>query len=250
MTDRFRQGERIALWAHNLPEWVIAEFACAMAGLVVVTINPAFGPTEAQYVLSQSGAAGVLAVPDYRGNRLLDVAHELQAECPALREVLSLEQVAAWARSPAGRDPGLPAIRPSDRVMIQYTSGTTGRPKGAVLNHRGLTNNGHHAMALMGIGPGDVTVTVMPLFHTAGSVLCVLGAVASRATQVLVPAFEPGHVLDTMEKYGVNALIGVPTMLIALVEHPSFATRDLARLRVVTSGGAGRPGAARRADRE
>ncbi len=235
---RFAPGERVAVWAHNVPEWVIAEFACALAGLVIVTVNPAFTLREAQYVLAQSGAAGVLTVGDYRGSPLLQIAETLRAECPALREVIDLEQFGALARNSAGAGVALPGTHAGDAVMIQYTSGTTGRPKGAVLNHRGLVNNGHHTLRQMGIESGDVTLTVMPLFHTAGSVLCVLGAVSNQATQVLVPSFEPGHVLDVIEKYGVNALLAVPTMLIALVEHPSFSTRDLSSVRVVGSGGA------------
>ncbi len=237
LAGRFEPGERVAIWAHNLPEWVIAEFACAMAGLVIVTVNPAFTAGEAQYVLAQSGAAAVLTIGEYRGRPLLEVAEGLRAECPRLREVIDLHEFGAAARMASAVDVHLPEVRPTDAVMIQYTSGTTGRPKGAVLNHRGLANNGQHTMALMGVGRGDVSLTVMPLFHTAGSVLCVLGAVTNQATQILVPAFEPGHVLDAVEKHGVNALLGVPTMLIALLEHPSYPSRDLSCVRVVGSGG-------------
>ena len=111
--------------------------------------------------------------------------------------------------------------------MIQYTSGTTGFPKGALLHHRGLANNGADTAVRMGIEAGDVFVTTMPLFHTGGCVCCVLGAVSRAATQVLVEAFEPGLVLEMFSTYRGNAMLGVPTMLVAMLEHPSFATTDL-----------------------
>lgn len=238
LAGRFKPAERVAIWAHNVPEWVIAEFACAMAGIVIVTINPAFTCDEARYVLTQSGASGVLTVRQYRNSNLFEMAEGLRADCPQLREVLDLGEFSARAQSPPGAGARLPETQPGDAVMIQYTSGTTGRPKGAVLNHRGLTNNGQHCLQHMGVEPGDVILTVMPLFHTAGSVLCVLGAVANRATQVLVPVFEPGHVLDVIERHGVSVLLAVPTMLMALLEHSTLPSRDVSRVRVVGSGGA------------
>ncbi|MEO7397835.1 MAG: AMP-binding protein [Ilumatobacteraceae bacterium] len=240
LAGRFDAGERIAIWANNVPEWIIAEFACAIAGLVIVTVNPAFTAQEARYVLAQSGASCVLAVRDYRGVDLMELARGLQCDCPALREVIDIVDFASRL---AATDDGSPhgRARPDDAVMIQYTSGTTGRPKGAVLHHRGLVNNGHHTLQRMGVRDGDVIMTVMPLFHTAGSVLCVLGAVANRATQVLVPGFEPGHVLDVIETHRVTTVLAVPTMLHALVEHHTFDTRDLTSIRVVGSGGAAVP---------
>ena len=108
--------------------------------------------------------------------------------------------------------------------MIQYTSGTTGFPKGALLHHRGLANNGAHTAHRMGVADGAVWVTTMPLFHTGGCVCCVLGAVSRRCTQVLVEAFEPGLVLELFNTYRGNAMIGVPTMLVAMMEHPAFAS--------------------------
>lgn len=140
--------------------------------------------------------------------------------CPELRGVIRFDQWDEFVA--AGDDPTikLPDIDPLDAVMIQYTSGTTGFPKGAVLHHRGLVNNGAHVLERAGVRDGDVTLTAMPLFHTAGCVLCVLGAVSKLATQVLVEAFEPGLVLQVMERHGVHALMVVPTMLVALLEHP------------------------------
>ena len=111
--------------------------------------------------------------------------------------------------------------------MIQYTSGTTGFPKGALLRHRGLVNNGAGTANRMGVDPGDVFITTMPLFHTGGCVCCVLGSVSKAATQVLIEAFDPAIVLEMFETYRGNAMVGVPTMLIAMLEHPLLAEGDV-----------------------
>jgi acyl-CoA synthetase (AMP-forming)/AMP-acid ligase II len=237
LTRRFAPGERVAVWAPNIPEWIILECGAAMAGLVLMTVNPAFRASEVEYVLNQSRAAGIVVIPEFRGNPMFATVEEVRPRCPELREVIRFDQ---WDEFVAvGDDPtiGLPDIDPLDAVMIQYTSGTTGFPKGAVLHHRGLINNGAHVFERAGVRAGDVTLTAMPLFHTAGCVLCVLGAAATLSTQVLVEAFEPGLVLQVMERHQVNALIVVPTMLVALLEHPDFATTDLSAVRTVSSGG-------------
>ncbi len=237
LLTRFEPGERVAIWAQNLPEWVIAEFALALAGLPIVTINPNLGPNEAQYVLHQSGACAVLASTAYRGRDLTAIAEEVRDGCPALREILPLTTMVDFVEEGRSLDTALPDLDPSDLVMIQYTSGTTGFPKGAQLHHRGIVTNGYHTMARNRIAAGDVLVGVMPLFHTGGSVLAVLGSVASQGTLVLVDEFEPGHMLDTIETYGGNVMTGVPTMLIAVLEHPTYADRDLSSVKVMTSGG-------------
>jgi len=121
--------------------------------------------------------------------------------------------------------------------MIQYTSGTTGFPKGALLCHRGLVNNGADTADRMGFDPGDVFVTTMPLFHTGGCVCCVLGAVSKMATQVLVEVFDPAIVLELFATYRGNAMVGVPTMLIAMLEHPTFPSTDLSSVKTICSGG-------------
>jgi len=128
-------------------------------------------------------------------------------------------------------------MAPGEPVMIQYTSGTTGFPKGAVLQHRGLVNNGHHYFDRMGVKPGDTYITQMPLFHTAGSVMSMLGCIGMGCTQVLVDQFDPGLVLRLCEEHQVNGMLGVPTMLIALLEHPNFDTTDLSAITAVSSGG-------------
>jgi fatty-acyl-CoA synthase len=243
LLGRFQPGDRLAIWGQNLPEWVLAEFACALSGVVIVTINPNFGADEAAYVINQSGSAGVLASASYRGRDLAAIAAELQPRCPSLHSVLELGSFTELVEEGRALGTPLPEPAPGDLVMIQYTSGTTGFPKGALLHHRGLVNNGHHTMDRNRMEPGDVLLGVMPLFHTGGSVLAVLGCVASRGTLALVEEFEPGHVLDCVEQHAVNVLTGVPTMLIALLEHPSYASRDLSSVKVMTSGGSTVPAA-------
>ena len=237
LATRFQPGERVAIWAPNVPEWIMMEFGAAMAGLVLVTVNPGFRAAEVAYVLKQSRAAGIVVVEGFRGNPMRATVEEIAPGCPELREIIRIEQWDAFVAAGDDASIALPTVRSGDPVMIQYTSGTTGFPKGALLHHRGLVNNGAHTMARMGVADGAVWVTTMPLFHTGGCVLCVLGAVAMRATQVLVEAFDAGLVLDLIGRYRANALLAVPTMLIALMEHPAFATTDLSSIRSICSGG-------------
>ena len=242
LATRFQPGERVAIWSQNTPEWVLVEFGAAMAGIVLVTVNPSYQPDELRYVLNQSKSAGILVTPEYRGNRMLASVEQVRVECPELREVIRFDEWQQFLDS-ADASVALPEVTPTDATMIQYTSGTTGFPKGALLHHRGLVNNGRHVADRMGLEDGDVWLTTMPLFHTGGCVLCVLSSVAYRATQIIVETFEPGLVLELVESYGVNALVGVPTMLIAALEHPSFADRDLSSVRTMTSGGSTVPAA-------
>ncbi len=236
LTTRFETGERVAVWAPNLPEWVMLEFGAAMAGLVLVTVNPAFRAHELEYVLTQSRSAGLFVIDDFRGNPMLATARDVQPRCAELREIIPFSEWEDFA-SAGDDDIALPHVDPSDAVMIQYTSGTTGFPKGALLHHRGLVNNGAHTADRMGLPVGAVWVTTMPLFHTGGCVCCVLGAVSRACTQVLVEAFEPGLVLELFDTYRGEGMVGVPTMLIAMLEHPNFASTELSQLKAVCSGG-------------
>src|SRR6202051_1836562 len=243
LLSRFKPGERIAVWAQNLPEWVMLEFGAGLAGMVLVTVNPGFRANELEYVLKQSRAAGVFVVPSFRGNPMLETAREVAPRCGELREIISFDDWPAFIAAGDDSTIALPAVKPTDPVMIQYTSGTTGFPKGALLHHRGLANNGADTAVRMGIDPGDVFITTMPLFHTGGCVCCVLGAVSKAATQVLLEAFEPGLVLELFETYRGNAMVGVPTMLVAMLEHPSFASTDLSSVKAICSGGSTVPAA-------
>ncbi len=238
LLQRFQPGERVAVWAPNIPEWVILEYGCALAGVVLVTVNPSYQPEELAYVLKQSRSRGIFVLPEFRGNRMLQHLLAVRDQCPELREVIGFDSWAAFMDSGINVTADLPEVSAGDPCMIQYTSGTTGFPKGALLHHRGLVNNAAHVLERAGLDRGGAHLGYMPLFHTSGSVLCVLGALDRRARLVLVEMFEPGLVLELIETYRVRNTGGVPTMLIALLEHPDFVVRDLSSLQVVSSGGA------------
>jgi acyl-CoA synthetase (AMP-forming)/AMP-acid ligase II len=235
---RFAPGERVAIWAPNIPEWVILELAAALAGITVVTVNPALRAEELRHVLGQSRADGIFLVPEYRGTAMAEMLDALRGELPALREAVSFED---WDEFCAGGAPAirLPVVDPGDPAQIQYTSGTTGRPKGAVLHHRGIVNNARLVYVdRLGLGPGLVQLSPMPLFHTAGCAMAVLGTIACVGTLVLPPYFDPGLVLELVEAERAQCLLGVPTMLIAYLDHPRFAETDVSSVRCVITGGA------------
>ncbi len=237
LLGRFTPGTRIAIWGQNLPEWTIINHAVALAGMVIVTVNPNLLPDEAAYVFNQSSTGAVFASRSYRGRDLTRVAAELMERCPSVQTVMGFDDVAAMTEEGRSLTTELPIPDPGDLVMIQYTSGTTGFPKGASLHHRGLVTNAMHTSKRNGSQPGDVMLGVMPLFHTGGVVLGLMASAACFLTYVAIEEFEPGHVLDTIERFKVSVGTGVPTMLIALMEHPTFAQRDLSSIRVITSGG-------------
>ena len=237
LLGRFAPGERIAVWAPNVPEWEIVEFGAAMAGMVLVTVNPAYKPAELKYVLAQSGAAGIVFTPEFRGNPMAQSLEGVRPELPSLREAIPFTDLDAFLDSGSVTEQ-LPEVAPDDAVQIQYTSGTTGFPKGALLHHRGLTNNARLTLGAVGLAAGEVYVNPFPLFHTAGCGLGALGCVSHRLTHVPVLAFEPGLMLDLVEQERAAALAGVATVLIALTEDPSFERRDLSSVRVAISGGA------------
>lgn len=241
LLERFEPGERVAIWAPNVPEWVVLEFGCALSGIVLVTVNPAYQPKELAYVLNQSGAAGIFLPEEFRGNPMLRHLQSIQDDCANLRDVVLLTEWDQFLAS-AG-EKSLPEVSPTDACMIQYTSGTTGFPKGALLHHRGLVNNGAHTASNMNVPVGGTSMGIMPLFHTGGCVLAVLGAVATRSQLVLVELFEPGLVLELMETYRASGMLGVPTMLIAMLEHPTFEERDLSSVQCISSGGSTVPAA-------
>jgi len=237
LLSRYRPGDRICVWAPNLPEWVILEYAAGLAGLTLVTANPAYQPRELRYVLEQSGAVGLFYVAEHRGNPMARIAAEVTTDLAAVRELIDLEDpTALFAGEDAACD--LPSVGPLDPAQIQYTSGTTGFPKGVILHHRGVTNNARFSNAVMGLGPGDTLINVMPLFHTAGCGLLTLGAVQSGARMVLVRTFDPDAVLEVIASERVTFLLGVPTMLVALLETQAVRPRALSSVRTTGSGGA------------
>jgi acyl-CoA synthetase (AMP-forming)/AMP-acid ligase II len=237
---RFAPGDRIAVWAPNSADWVVLQQGIAMAGMVLVALNPAYRARELEFVLRQSGATGLFCVDSYRDFAMRPLADDLREALPELREIISFGE---WADFLAGGDPGrpLPDVTPTDIVQIQYTSGTTGFPKGAMLHHKGLVNEAAFVAERAGMDDGGVYVNAMPMFHIGGGAVTSFGAWAKRGTFVVLPGFDPGLVLEAIETYrGTHALL-VPTMLVAMLDHPDCATRDLGSFQTVLSGAAAVP---------
>ncbi len=236
LLTRYQPGERIAVWAPNIPEWVLAEFALAMAGLVLVTVNPGYRPRELKYVLEQSRAVGLFLVAEHRGNPLAKIAGEVVADIPAIREVVDMEDHTALFRE-AGPLVPLPQVDPRDPVQIQYTSGTTGFPKGVVLHHHGVTNNARHTFIRMAVVRGSTSMVVSPLFHTAGCALAILGGVQFDSRMILMRLFDGDKANALMESERAAVFTGVPTMQIAMLEADVIRPRDLSSVNLAGSGG-------------
>jgi len=237
LLESFAPGDRVAVWAPNIPEWLFLEFGAALAGLVLVTVNPAYRPKELRHVLGQSGASGLFLVDEFRGSPMRQYLQEVQPDLPALRNVVRFSEFDEWLAA-APDSASLPDVDPSSAAQIQYTSGTTGVSKGALLTHRGIVANAQFDAAAVGLGTEDVWLDPMPLFHCGGCVIATLGSVWARATHVPLLRFDPKLVLDLVEQELGSVLIAVPTMLISTMEEPNFAGLDLHSLRAVISGGA------------
>ena len=235
LAARHAEGARIAVYANNLPEWVLLELACGLAGVTLVTVNPAYQKRELKYVLEQSRSEAIYYVADFRGNPMQAIADAVCDEIPAIRHRILLTDHAALY---AGADRGdLRSPRPEDPVQIQYTSGTTGFPKGALLHHNGLVRNGIDTMTRAGLNPGDSFVHHMPLFHTTGCAVLVLGGLATSATMLLAPMFDPAMVIRVIARERTRFILGVPTMIVALIEAVEKSGADVSSVRRIMSGG-------------
>ena len=238
LLGRFRPGDRIAIWAPNSAEWVILQQAIAMAGMIVVAINPAYRAHELQYVLAQSGATGMFYATEYRGVDLRAVVAEVRPDAPELTQLITMDE---WDSFRASGDPELkfPPVAPTDPVQIQYTSGTTGFPKGALLHHKGIVNEATFVGERAGNAaePG-VCVNAMPMYHIGGGAVTELQTISSHGTYVVVPAYDPALVLELIETYRGTHGLFVPTMLLGLLEHPDSKTRDLSSLQTLWTGAA------------
>lgn len=238
LVSRFEPGSRIAVWANNIPEWLFLEFGIGLAGMTLVTVNPSLRSAELLHVLRDSEASGIFLLREYRGASMQDALENVRGQLPDLREAIYFDQLDAFGLS-GDTHAALPRVSATDVAQIQYTSGTTGSPKGAVLHHRGLTNN-----TILSYGQtfdlqrGESWVNVMPLFHTAGCVLNTLYPVWALATHVLVPNWEPELHLELIASERSIGIGGVPTMLQALLAHPSLDALDFSSLRAALSGGA------------
>jgi fatty-acyl-CoA synthase len=247
------RGERVVLWATNVPEWVVLQFALAKIGAILVTANTSLRSKDIQYLLRQSEAATLVMI---RGFRDLDYTAELQRAfadgIPALRRIIYigadspglpnlLPYEAVRERSKNVPDSSLDArsaeVEPDDVINMQYTSGTTGFPKGVMLSSRNIVNNGHALGTLLGYTPADRLCLCVPLFHCFGCVIGVLGAYTCGACLCPIEAFDPRKVLETIQRERCTAVYGVPTMFIAEMEQPDFASFDLTSLRTGVMAG-------------
>src|SRR6201996_8090138 len=232
---RFRPGERIAIWAPNCAEWVLLQQGASLAGLVLVTVNPANRQLELDYVLQRSRAAGIFHAPEYRG---FDMAAAVRAARPGAPELREAADLTDWAEFLATSDAALslPEISPGDPAQIQYTSGTTGFPKGALLHHRSTPNASRFVARGAGVTDGAVWINAMPMFHIGGGALTEIGTFAFRGTYVLMPAFDAELLLELIETYRGTITLVVPTMLSALLSHPDLEKRDTRSLHSIMSG--------------
>jgi fatty-acyl-CoA synthase len=240
LLGRFAPGDRIAVWAPNSAEWVILQQGVALAGMVLVALNPGYRARELEFVLRQSGATALFCVRSYRDLAMRELVEEVRGRLPDLREVFCVED---WEDTLSGGDTStsLPEVAPTDLIQLQYTSGTTGFPKGAMLHHKGLVNEANFVAERAGMTDGGVHVNAMPMYHIGGGAVTSFGTWAKRGTFVMLPGFQPGHVLEAFETYrGTHALV-VPTMLISMLDHPDRERRDLSSVQTIMSGAAAVP---------
>jgi fatty-acyl-CoA synthase len=232
---RFTAGERVAVCSPNRPELVLLQFGTALAGLTLVPLNPLLRRGELGYTLGQSGAAGVVVAEEHRGHRLAESVAALAGELPALRETIVLG--AGWDALLAG-DAGaaLPEVQSDALGQIQYTSGTTGNPKGVLITHRGMVLTAEAFAEREHVSDGAAWLNPMPLFHTAGNVLGALGAAWACAPHVVL-AFDPARTLAAISAERPGMLSAAPTLLHGLLEHPDFPGTDVEAIEVVMTGG-------------
>ncbi len=258
------KGERIGIWSPNCYEWLLTQLATSKIGAILVNINPSYRVHELEYALKQSGCSMLVLADQFKGSDYTGMIHELVPELldhtkgdftserlPALRQAISLSQenragLLPWKHFLEGgaqvKESMLRSLQASlsfdEAINIQYTSGTTGYPKGATLSHHNILNNGHLVTKMMNFSEKDRLVIPVPLYHCFGMVMGNLGCISHGAT-IIYPSegFEPRAVLEAVQEEKATALYGVPTMFIAELEHPDFAQFDLSSLRTGVMAG-------------
>ena len=264
MAHGLKKGERIGIWSPNNAEWCVTQFATAKIGAILVNLNPSYRLSEIEYALKQSGCAMVIIAPAFKSSNytqmLFDLAPELSdakpgelvaAKLPELRTVIRLGTERApgmflWGDIMAmadGMSDAQLATRQreqefDDPINIQYTSGTTGFPKGATLSHHNILNNGYFVARLQRLTENDRMAIPVPLYHCFGMVMGNLGCVTHGATMVYPSeGFEAKAVLEAVQAERCTSLYGVPTMFIAELDHPDFKNYDLSSLRTGVMAG-------------
>ncbi|MFF8457396.1 AMP-binding protein [Streptomyces sp. N1] len=233
------KGDRVGIWATNCPEWVLVQYATARIGAIMVNINPAYRAHELAYVLRQSGTGLLVATPGHRTNDFRALVNEVREECPALRETAYLGED-SWTALLAAADacpPDALAAREAelscdDPINIQYTSGTTGFPKGATLSHHNILNNGYFVGENVGYTEQDRICLPVPFYHCFGMVMGNIAATTHGACIVIPgPVFDPVTTLTAVAQERCTSLYGVPTMFIGELNLADFASYDLTSLR-------------------
>jgi fatty-acyl-CoA synthase len=234
-----RKGERVGIWSPNRAEWTLVQYATAKLGAILVNINPAYRVRELEYVLNQAGITTLVSAREFRTSNYAEMVQEVRPRCAALREVVLLGSddwtdllATGRAADPSALVEIAATLTADDPINIQYTSGTTGFPKGATLSHHNILNNGYFVGELCGYTEVDRICIPVPFYHCFGMVMGNLAATTHGACMVIpAPAFEPSATLAAVAEERCTSLYGVPTMFIAELAVPEFAEYDLSSLR-------------------
>lgn len=238
MARGVKKGDRVGIWSANRYEWVVLQYASARMGAILVNINPAYRTHELEYVLKQSGVSLLVASKGFRHTNYIEMIREVEEHCPEHKATLIIDQ--EWGTlMEDGKRVSEDELRTreaslqfDDPINIQYTSGTTGFPKGATLSHHNILNNGFFIGERLAYTEKDRACLPVPFYHCFGMVLGNM-AVTTHGACIVVPgeAFDPGVVLKVVQEEKCTALYGVPTMFIAEFDHPDFKTTDFSSLR-------------------
>lgn len=240
------KGDRVGIWAPNCPEWTMTQFATAKIGAILVTVNPAYRTHEFAYAVHQSGMRLLVSATHFKMSDYRAMVDSTRADCPTLERVVYLDSEDWAALIDEGRSLPSPAIAErmstlsaTDPINIQYTSGTTGFPKGATLSHRNILNNGYFVTDTIDFTEQDRLCIPVPFYHCFGMVMGNLGCVTHSSTMVIpAPGFDPAITLQAVQDEQCTGVYGVPTMFIAMLAHPDFASFDLSSLRTGIMAGA------------
>lgn len=236
------KGDRVGIWAPNCPEWTFTQYATAKIGAILVNINPAYRSHELQYVLEQAGISTLVSAASFKISDYASMIETVRPQCPDLTSVLLLgspqwdavraDGLAAQASDPAPLAAAQAALSADDAINIQYTSGTTGFPKGATLSHHNILNNGYFVGELCHYSEVDRVCIPVPFYHCFGMVMGNLACTSHGAAMVIPgPAFDPRASLEAVQAEKCTSLYGVPTMFIAELALPDFDSFDLSSLR-------------------
>ncbi|WP_349536100.1 AMP-binding protein [Rhodococcus rhodochrous] len=236
------KGDRVGIWAPNCWQWVLVQYATAKIGAILVNINPAYRSHELQYVLEQAGVRMLVSAPTFKTSDYAKMIETVRPNCPDLEDVVLLDSPrwdeltdsgrAALAEDRAPLDAAQASLSPDDPINIQYTSGTTGFPKGATLSHHNVLNNGFFVGELCHYTERDRVCIPVPLYHCFGMTMGNLACTSHGATIVLpAPGFDPAATLSAVAAEKCTSLYGVPTMFIAELADPGFENYDLSSLR-------------------